>query len=350
MRIMIGITSYNRGETLARMVSSLLASHLEIDGVEYAIRVFDDCSKEYSEHDIRALFPTGIDYYRHPSNHGADYNIGYMYRSFLESDDDILFNCDSDLIFDMDWLNVLLEYLPRTDGLLSLFNSSTHSVKEYLGELCIKDSVGSAGTIMTREIVKIICDSIDEKESYNSLDYNWCNLLKKRGKKIYCTSRSYVQHIGFEGYNSANGRMDIGEGFKVNNTINGQILGDVLHDIAVQSGDNKPERRLFYFMFPFDRIPSGKNVVIYGAGVVGKDYVKQLEMCDYCSNLWIVDKNYKDKFGVSSPEILKDIECDYIVVAAHFSSVRDDMKADILKINPELEGKLVCDVCYSIRY
>lgn len=348
-RITIGITVYNRKKTLERMIASLFASNLNIEGIDYTIRVYDDCSTEFGEDEVRSMFPIRIDFFRHEKNHGADYNMGYMYRDFLNQGDDVLFNCDSDLIFDEEWLEVALKYLPETDGVLSLFNTKEHKTQEDKGNLCLKQDIGNAGTLMTKEAVRQICEHIDEKASYNSFDCNWCDLFSRQGRKLYCTRRSYVQHIGINGYNS-NGVADIGEGFRVGNIINGQILGDVLYEaVSGSKTERKTNFNSFLYLFPFNIIPPGKKVAIYGAGAVGQSYKKQVEVLDYCDSLVMIDKNPGSHIGVSCPQILKELECDYIVVAAHFSGVRDEMKRDILEINPSLSGKIVSNVCYSIR-
>lgn len=347
--VTVGITVYNRKKILERSVDSLLNSALKQRNCRCNIRVYDDCSDEYAESDVRAMFPVDIDYYRHDTNHGADFNMGFMYRSFLESGDDILFNADSDLIYSRDWLEAILLYLPKTDGILSLFNSPSHEwIKEEDG-LCIKGTVGNAGTVMTRSAVNTICKNIRVDETENSLDWNWCGLFSKLGKKIYCTSKSYVQHIGYNGFNSLSGRMDIGAGFQVDSIINGQILGDVLYDITTQYNKRCNDIRSFYYLFPFDKVPNGKKVVLYGNGVVGKDYAIQLESSRYCNELIRVDRNYHNQPNVFSPDILKDIDCDYVVIAVNFINVREEIKKDILKINPQLNNKIIDVACRIIR-
>ena len=349
IKITIGITVYNRKKTLERMIASLYASRFKEAGVDYSIRVYDDCSDEFSEEDIRKFFPENIDYFRHERNQGSDYNIGFMYRRFLESGDDVLFNCDSDLIFERKWLTEGLKYLNETDGILSLFNTNSHKLKELRKELCIKDSIGSAGTLMSREAVEIICNNISESQTRIALDHNWCSLYHSLGKKIYTTQKSYVQHIGVNGFNSSSSCMDIGEGFEVDSVVNGKILGDVLHDIVEQRNATSEKKKGLFFLFPFDRIAPQKIIVIYGAGEVGQDYRKQLETIDYCKKIIQVDKNYQSISGVENPEILKSITCDYVLIAAHFDSVRKEMRKTILGLNPQLKEKLVDDVCNPIR-
>ena len=349
IKITIGITIYNRKKTLERMIASLYASNLKEAGMDYFIRVYDDCSDEFSEEDIRKMFPENIEYFRHERNQGSDYNIGFMYRHFLETGDDVLFNCDSDLMFEKKWLNEGLKYLKETDGILSLFNTKSHEIKELRDELCVKDTIGSAGTLMTREAVEIICSHIDESQTKVALDHNWCSLYRSLGRKIYSTRKSYVQHIGINGFNSSSTAMDIGENFEVDSIVNGRILGDVLHDVIAQRNTVSEKKKGLFFLFPFDRIRPGKSVVIYGLGEVGQDYRKQLESIDYCKEIILVDKNYKNLSGVENPKILKSISCDYVLIAAHFDSVRKEMRKTILEFNPQLEEKLIDDACNPIR-
>ncbi|MCI9141181.1 MAG: glycosyltransferase family 2 protein [Lachnospiraceae bacterium] len=346
-KVTLGITTYNRIGTLKRMIESLYASNLE--GIDYTIRIFDDCSEQYGTEELQQMFPEKVLIHRHGWNHGADYNIGFMYRSFLETDDEILFNCDSDLIFNENWLQKGLALLEQTEGILSLFNSSSHeTVADIGGELCIKNSVGSAGTLMQRDVVRLICDQISKEESYLALDVNWSNLLQTNKIKLYTTKESLVQHIGIYGFNSTKSGFDYGKGFTVDSIINGQIINDVLEEAnAVQS--KEPEIRKLYYLFPFDRIKQGSQIVIYGAGRVGQDYLQQIRLTQYCDVTAVVDQSYMNLPGARSPEELKNIECDYVLVAAHFSSVRESMKKNIMRINGELRHKLVDKVCYSIR-
>ena len=48
-----------------------------------------------------------------------------------------------------------------------------------------------------------------------------------------------------------------------------------------------------YYLFPFHLIKKASNIVIYGAGNAGKNFVKQIEITNYCNVVGIVDMNYK---------------------------------------------------------
>ena len=144
--------------------------------------------------------------------------------------------------------------------------------------------------------------------------------------------------------------MDIGDDFCVNSSVNGQILGDVLYDLVSKKNDSCAGQRNFIYLFPYDRVRSGSRVVIYGAGVVGQDYMRQLEMCEYCSEVIQVDRNWMSYRDVRDPVILKEIECDHVVIAANLINVREEMRKDILKIAPQLKERIIEDACYIIRF
>lgn len=81
------------------------------------------------------------------------------------------------------------------------------------------------------------------------------------------------------------------------------------------------------FMFPFDKVKSGSNIILYGAGKVGDTYISQLERINYCNVIAWVDKNYEvylpDK-KVESIEIIREIEnYDYIVIAIDSKDIRE---------------------------
>ncbi len=82
------------------------------------------------------------------------------------------------------------------------------------------------------------------------------------------------------------------------------------------------------YLFPFEKVPSGKNVVIYGAGVVGSTYYKQLKKRSYCSDILWVDRNY-EKLGisdVSAPLCISKYDYDYVVIAIDGASLCDEIK------------------------
>lgn len=79
-------------------------------------------------------------------------------------------------------------------------------------------------------------------------------------------------------------------------------------------------------LFPFDRIPRGARVVVYGMGVVGHSFVRQLKATGYAQIAGLVDRNATTLFGghiwgvgdVWEPCALIEgrIDWDYVVIAS----------------------------------
>ena len=49
----------------------------------------------------------------------------------------------------------------------------------------------------------------------------------------------------------------------------------------------------YKFLFPFEKVPVGSNIIIYGAGIMGQAYLRQVQLTNYCHLVGMVDRNYK---------------------------------------------------------
>jgi lipopolysaccharide biosynthesis glycosyltransferase len=66
------------------------------------------------------------------------------------------------------------------------------------------------------------------------------------------------------------------------------------------------------YIFPYEKVPAGSRIVIWGAGNVGKSYKKQVDYTSYCQLIkWVDEKNTV----VDNPEEIKSLEYDYVIVA-----------------------------------
>lgn len=73
-----------------------------------------------------------------------------------------------------------------------------------------------------------------------------------------------------------------------------------------------------FHMFPYEKIPAGSNVIIYGAGQVGRSYYKQICTNKYCNIAALCDERFSeiDDMDVYGPDELKKIEIyDYVLIA-----------------------------------
>lgn len=89
----------------------------------------------------------------------------------------------------------------------------------------------------------------------------------------------------------------------------------------------------YHYLFPFEKVPHGSKILIYGAGDVGVEYLKQVLTSGYCQCLGFVDRSW-DKLprmivNVYSPSSVNDLEYDYIVLALktgmHVRSIRESL-------------------------
>lgn len=225
MKVTIGIPTYNRKEILEIMSKSLYASNLL--GI-CNIRVYDDCSQQYTKDYLNNLFPTAVSIVVNPTNYKADKNMFEMYKDFLSTEDDIFFNADSDIIFNKHWLKTGLDLLEQTDGVLSIFNANSHPIlTEISNTISVKKSIGAAGTFFKREKVVEIVNYFENAKTFKSFDWQWSALLTSKNVRLFCTNNSLIQHIGYSGQNSK-AYFDVGLGFKVDSLEHGQIINNTM--------------------------------------------------------------------------------------------------------------------------
>jgi hypothetical protein len=235
------------------MSASLYSSELSIP---YNIRIYDDCSTEYGLDELKQIFPNAASINRNNRNLKADSNMFSFYKDFLSSQDEFLFNADSDLIFSKKWLLHGLELIRGTDGVLSLFNSTSHHVNEIVDStFCIKETIGAAGTLFTRERIEEIINYFSKlpNPDLSSFDWKWSEFFVKNNIRIFCTNDSLVQHIGYYGQNTTiryrgfkiikmkKPFFDFGRNFKIDSLETGQTVNDIFEQFIDQNR-NEDER------------------------------------------------------------------------------------------------------------
>jgi glycosyltransferase involved in cell wall biosynthesis len=231
--ITIAVPTYNNFNLLKIMSASLYQSDLSMP---HNIRIYDDCSTEYGVNELRELFPTAVSIHRNTANVRADRNIYIMYKDFLATSDNYFFNADSDIIFNKKWLSTAFNLLSETKGVLSVFNASSHPVKRILGNgLCIKETIGAAGTLITREKVADLLTVFDHEDSVLSFDWLCSQYFTSHGIDIYCTNSSLVQHIGYHGQNYVSGFFDYGMNFDVEDAKTGQTINDIFELFLIRN-------------------------------------------------------------------------------------------------------------------
>jgi hypothetical protein len=193
------------------------------------VRIYDDCSTEFDEVFLKKLFPYAAEIKIRSKNVGPSMNISLIFRDFLKTNDDVLFMADSDLVFHTHCLTFIENNFQFTDGFFSLFNSPKHkSLNETIimgYEYCEKKTVGSAGSVFSKELVRDMVANLPHAIEFGH-DLAWSDYLYNTKKaRMLVSKKSYVQHVGFYG-SHCNGlnEIDYGLNFESDNVITSSII------------------------------------------------------------------------------------------------------------------------------
>lgn len=228
MKLYIGVTTYNRKDIVQYNAKSLL----QVDKIENCeIHVFDDCGNEYNMKFLKKIYKTN-EVICNKENLGADANAKKMFMDFLESDCDYLFCADSDLIYTKNVLRVIeniIYKLKRANKpvIFSVFSEKHHTTfEEFDPELCKKKFLGCAGTVMGKDIIKLFIENVPLRynEEIEGIDCYYCNILNSLNYDMFCTKKSYVQHIGVVGQGADLVDIEWGIDFKIDSIVNANAI------------------------------------------------------------------------------------------------------------------------------
>lgn len=87
--------------------------------------------------------------------------------------------------------------------------------------------------------------------------------------------------------------------------------------------------------FPFQKVKANSDIILYGAGLVGRTLKQQIDATGYCNILLWADKNYEEiqntrYLYVSSPSKIQDTEYDYLVIAVKEEDMADTIKRELI--------------------
>lgn len=90
------------------------------------------------------------------------------------------------------------------------------------------------------------------------------------------------------------------------------------------------------YIFPFKQIPVDSQIIIYGAGEVGRTYHYQIFQSQYANIVAWVDKNFEtiemQNIGVENPIVIKDRKYDYIVIAIENIKTTEKIRENLLEL------------------
>ncbi|SHI37789.1 ADP-heptose:LPS heptosyltransferase [Anaerovibrio lipolyticus DSM 3074] len=104
---------------------------------------------------------------------------------------------------------------------------------------------------------------------------------------------------------------------------------------------------MWKYLFPFGKITQGSNIVIYGAGVIGNQYIEQLRATNYANIVAVADREWQ-KFEVHdikmvAPEKLIDLSFDKVMIAIKNDSIRNKVATDLVQTYCVPNSKIVSD-------
>ena len=101
----------------------------------------------------------------------------------------------------------------------------------------------------------------------------------------------------------------------------------------------------YKYLFPYEKVPAHSRILIYGAGTLGQDYLRQMRMTRYCEVVAIADKNYREYppmvVPVVAPEWIHELSFDYAVAALRGEASWNEVKRVLMR-EGVAEERIVC--------
>lgn len=220
MKIQLAIATYNRKETV-KIFSLVLKKYLPVD---INVKIYDDKSSEYDEEFLKEIFPFATNIKINLENFKADKNMYQIYQNFLNAEEDILIQLDSDMIISREFFDIvfkIIDEMKKQEAVYSLYNSDNHKFlkneKKNIAGINFqrKESLGGACVIFSKKTIEKILKNIQIIENdFSNFDWRWSEYLIQNNIPIYVSVNSYVQHIGYGGQNNFNvDNLDFGNNF-----------------------------------------------------------------------------------------------------------------------------------------
>jgi len=85
----------------------------------------------------------------------------------------------------------------------------------------------------------------------------------------------------------------------------------------------------YQYIFPFNEVEKNSNIILYGGGEVGRQFLSQLQLLDYCNCLFFVDKKNKElkkihNVNVCAPDLITSFEFDKVIISTIYC--RDEIQ------------------------
>lgn len=96
-----------------------------------------------------------------------------------------------------------------------------------------------------------------------------------------------------------------------------------------------------HFLFPYECVNLGENIILYGAGIVGQSYYKCIQAGDYVKIVAWVDKNWnntRDLFmHIQNPACIRNMKYDHIVIAIENNDIAQEVIKELVQYQVKTE-------------
>lgn len=213
--------------------------------------------------------------------------------------------------------------------------------------------------VVKRQIVEPIIEGVfDEIKKYEDVQATWSCLLEMKNICVldemlyhYRYSDNSAGHSPYQ-YSLADLNRVYVDLEEKNSKVDGyeSVLNRQLRYLffdLMQGAVSFSGERQDFFMFPYEKVRGGAKIIIYGAGMVGKSYFRQIRHNHYCNLIAWCDKNngmeYKG-FMISSFDSVMNEECDYYVIANLHYEEAVRIKAHLVSQYNIDENKIVVNI------
>lgn len=107
----------------------------------------------------------------------------------------------------------------------------------------------------------------------------------------------------------------------------------------------RDKKRSDNFLFPFNKVPVGKRIILYGASILGQTFYGQIKKIGYADIVAWVDRDYEayKEFRVREVEYINVVRnYDYIVIAVINSEASKEIKKNLKNMGVEDEKIILC--------
>lgn len=124
---------------------------------------------------------------------------------------------------------------------------------------------------------------------------------------------------------------------QLENYVRDLVLYGVTNEFGIRLGN--PVQHGTKYLFPYEMIPQGARVVLYGGGNVGRELARQIRWNRYCEIVAWVDEK-AEELELDSIECLMELDYDYIIIGTTKLLAVEEIRKKIQELGVE-ERKVI---------